>query len=41
VNVDEIRRGLRLRGPNRATIVLTRVAGDHTALFVEPVADTP
>ncbi|MGO1561613.1 hypothetical protein CZ771_09755 [Actinomycetales bacterium JB111] len=41
VNVDEIRRGLRLRGPNRATIVLTRVAGDHTALFVEPVADAP
>lgn len=37
VDVADLRRRLKLKGPNRATVVLTRTEGKHVALFVEPV----
>ncbi|MGC5627325.1 class I SAM-dependent methyltransferase [Georgenia sp. Z1344] len=37
VKVEDVRRRLRLTGPNRATLVLTRAQGRHVALLVEPV----
>ncbi|MGC5615707.1 THUMP-like domain-containing protein [Georgenia sp. Z1491] len=40
VKVEDVRRRLRLRGPNRATLVLTRAEGRHVALLVEPVPET-
>ncbi len=38
VDPAELRKRLRLRGPNAATLILTRVAGKHTALLVERVS---
>lgn len=38
---EQLRRQLDLRGDAEATIVLTRVAGEHSVLLVEPVADPP
>ena len=33
---DELRKRLALRGDNEATLVLTRVSGQGTALLVDP-----
>ena len=41
VDPDSLRRQLRLRGDNEATVVLTRVGGVPTALVVRPVPVSP
>lgn len=41
VTPEELRSKLRLTGDNHRTLVLTRVAGAHTILIVEPVQDHP
>ncbi|MGO1510305.1 MAG: THUMP-like domain-containing protein [Actinomycetaceae bacterium] len=38
VDVGTLHRRIRPKGPNRATLVLTRAQGRHVALLVEPVA---
>lgn len=37
VEVEQLRRQLRLSGPNEATVVLTRIAGRQSVLVVRPV----
>ncbi|MFP5334294.1 MAG: THUMP-like domain-containing protein [Actinomycetes bacterium] len=37
VDVEQLRRQLRLAGPNEATVVLTRVAGEQSVLLCRPV----
>jgi hypothetical protein len=34
---EQLRRALSLSGPNEATIVMTRVAGEGTCLLVKPL----
>lgn len=36
---EQLRRQLQLRGSNHATLIVTRIAGDHTAVITEPVDD--
>ncbi|MGQ7295430.1 THUMP-like domain-containing protein [Quadrisphaera sp. KR29] len=41
VDVEQLRRSLRLAGPHRATLVLTRVAGRQHVLLCRPAAPAP
>jgi SAM-dependent methyltransferase len=40
VDIERLRHDLRASGPERATVVLTRVGADPVALLCEPVAET-
>ena len=40
LDVEQLRRQLRLSGPNEASVVLTRIAGQQSVLLARPVART-